>query len=123
MGLTWVQTGTSNLLRRTSAHLGPPRADNLVVLGLSLRQGILIGWAILMLAGIAYVVAPERTLRWVYPWNDRKWRWITFGRVKRTPSPKLIRGQTAIRVMPYVGAICAVVGGVTLLWPLFAAFN
>jgi hypothetical protein len=111
-------------LRRTSVHLGPPRADNLLVLGLSLQQGFLIGWAILMLAGgIAYMVAPERTLRWTYRWNDREWRWITFGRVKRTPGPKLMRDQTAIRVMPYVGAICAVVGGVTLLWLLFAAFN
>lgn len=114
----------SSLLRRTSVHLGPARADNLLVLGLSLQQGFLIGWAILMLAGgIAYMLAPERTLRWVYRWNDREWRWITFGRVKRTPGPKLMRDQTAIRVVPYVGAICAVVGGVTLFWLLFTAFN
>ena len=106
------------------AHLGSPRADYLLVIGLSLQQGFLIGWAILMLAGgIAYMVAPERTLRWTYRWNDREWRWITIGRVKRTPGPKLMRDQTAIRVMPYVGAICAVVGGVTLLSLLFAAFT
>jgi hypothetical protein len=94
------------------------------VLGLSLQHGVLIGWAILMLVGgIAYMVAPEWTLGWVYRWNDREWRWITFGRVKRTPGPKLMRDETAIRVMPSVGAICAVVGAVTLLWLPFAAFE
>ena len=95
-----------------------------MVLALSLQQGFLIGWAVLMLVGgIAYMVAPEQTLRWTYRWNDRQWRWITFGRVQRTPGPKLMRDETAIRVMPYVGAICAIVGAMTLLWLLFAAFD
>lgn len=111
-------------MTRTSVHLGPLPVDNPVVLALSLQQGFLIGWAVLMLVGgIAYMVAPERTLRWTYRWNDRQWRWITFGRVQRTPGPKLMRDETAIRVMPYVGAICAVVGAMTLLWLLFAAFD
>ena len=94
------------------------------MLGVSLQQGFLIGWAILMLVGgIAYMVAPERTLRSVYRWNDREWRWITFGRVKRTPGLKVMRDETASRVMSWVGAICAMVGGTTLLWLLFAAFD
>jgi len=74
----------------------------------------------MLVGGIAYMVAPERTLRSVYRWNDREWRWITFGRVKRTPGPKLMRDETSIRVMPWVGAICTLVGATTLLWMLFA---
>ena len=90
----------------------------------TLQQGFLVGWAILMLVvGIAFMFAPERTLRLGYRWNDRAWRWITFGRVHRTPGPKLIRDETAIRVMPFVGAICSLAGAITLLWLLVAALN
>ena len=94
------------------------------MLAVGLQQGFLVGWAILMLVvGIAYTVAPERMLRLHYRWNDRAWRWITFGRVHRTPGPRLIRDETAIRVMPFVGAICSLAGAITLLWLLVAAFD
>jgi hypothetical protein len=102
----------------------PSPSDNPLVLGISLEHGFLLVWAILMLGGgIAWIVAPARMLRWTYDWNDRTWRWLTFGRIKRTPGPKLIRDETAVRVMPWVGLITAIIGATTLLWMLFSALG
>jgi hypothetical protein len=102
----------------------PSPTDNPPVLGISLEHGFLLAWAVLMLgAGIAWIVAPARMLRWTYDWNDREWRWITFGRIKRAPGPKLMRDETAIRVMPWVGLIIAVIGATTLLWMVLTALG
>ena len=110
--------------KRSEVQNLPRPPHNSVVLAISLQKGFLVGWAILMLVvGIAYMFAPERMLRLNYRWNDRAWRWITFGRVRRTPGPKLMRDETAIRVMPFVGAIAAFAGAMTLLWLLVAAFD
>jgi hypothetical protein len=94
------------------------------VLGISLEHGLLLVWAILTIGGgIAWIVAPGRMLRWTYDWNDREWPWITFGRIKRTPGPKLIRDETAVRVMRWVGPVMAIIGATTLLWMLFSALG
>jgi hypothetical protein len=73
--------------------------------------------------GIAWIVTPARILRWTYDWNDREWRWITFGRIKRTPGPKLIRDETTVRVMRWLGPVMAIIGATTLLWMLFSALG
>jgi hypothetical protein len=87
------------------------------MLGLSLEHGFLLAWSMLLLViGLPYALAPERTLRSSYRWNDLGWRWITFGRLQRAPGPKLMRDETAVRVMRWVGLVAAVAGATTLVW-------
>ena len=70
----------------------------------------------MLVGGLAWVIAPERTLRWTYRWNDREWRWFTFGRVRRTPGPKLMADGAAIRVGRWVGLIAIAAGATALAW-------
>jgi hypothetical protein len=81
-----------------------------------LRDGFLLVWALLMVAGGgSWIVAPERTLRWTYRWQDRYARWLSFGLLKKAFGP-IVKDETAIRVMPWVGSLCVLIGVATLVW-------
>lgn len=77
------------------------------------NEWFFLAWGILMLVGgVAYVFATERTLRWTYRSQERMTRLMMFGLIKNLRP--IMSDQTAIRVSFWLGVVMAIVGAGTL---------
>ena len=118
-----IHTAGSSLLRRTSVHLGPrgpiiAGAWTQPSAGLPDRLGDSDARRGHRLRGRPGADAPlDLSLERPGMAMDHVWPG------EETPGPKLMRDHDSHPGDALWGAICALVGGVTLLWLLFAAFN